>query len=174
MKCYGCDRRASRGSNRGGVELNLGVCRREVFAHRYAAWAQYGHGQSRTSGRSSPCCSIWRWCSARRSTIWPRGRGQAGHAVDHVHDQVEAVEVVEHHHVERRGGGALLLVAAQAEALVIGPPVGEPMDQPGVAVERDDHRSRVKSASKAFAARYCSAGCLPATITLTSFRLRRQ
>src|SRR5207248_11675150 len=31
-----------------------------------------------------------------------RGLGQAGHAVDHVHEQVEPVEVVQHHHVERR------------------------------------------------------------------------
>src|SRR6266545_4480764 len=45
---------------------------------------------------------------------------QPGHPVDDVHDQVEAVQVVQHHHVERRGGGALLLVAADVEVAVVG------------------------------------------------------
>ena len=40
-------------------------------------------------------------------------------AVDHVHDEVEAVEVVEHDHVERRRGRALLLVAAHVEVVVV-------------------------------------------------------
>src|SRR4051812_14226235 len=31
-------------------------------------------------------------------------RGEAGHAVDDVDDQVKAIEVVEHRHVERRRG----------------------------------------------------------------------
>ena len=51
----------------------------------------------------------------RRRPGSPRPR----HPVDDVHDQVEAVEVVEHHHVERRGGGALLLVAAHVEVVVV-------------------------------------------------------
>src|SRR5664280_3911697 len=42
---------------------------------------------------------------------------QPRNAVDHVHHEVEAVEVVEHHHVERRGGGALLLVSAHVDAV---------------------------------------------------------
>src|SRR5512143_2711275 len=37
---------------------------------------------------------------------------EAGHPVDHVVDQPEAVEVVEHDHVEGRRGRSLLLVAA--------------------------------------------------------------
>jgi len=40
----------------------------------------------------------------------PERRGvaaQRGDAVDHVHDEVEAVEIIEHHHVERRRRGAL-------------------------------------------------------------------
>ena len=45
----------------------------------------------------------------------PGARRQARHPVDHVHDQVEAVHVVEHHHVERRGGGALFLVAPHVD-----------------------------------------------------------
>src|SRR5580658_1159751 len=42
-------------------------------------------------------------------------RPEPGHPVDDVHDDVEAVEVVQHHHVERRRGGALLLVAAHVQ-----------------------------------------------------------
>src|SRR5690606_1182566 len=49
---------------------------------------------------------------------------QGGYAVDDIHDQVIAVEVVEHDHVEGRGGGALLLVAAHVQIVVIGAPVG--------------------------------------------------
>src|SRR2546423_15488758 len=37
------------------------------------------------------------------------------HAIDHVHHQMEAVEVVEHHHVEGRRRRALLLVAPPME-----------------------------------------------------------
>ena len=69
-----------------------------------------------------------------------RALAEPGHAVDHVHDQVEAVQVVEHDHVERRRGRALLLVAAHVEVAVVGAPVGEPVDQPRVAVVGEDHR----------------------------------
>ena len=44
-----------------------------------------------------------------------RPLAEPGHAVDDVHHEVEAVEVVEHDHVERRRGRALLLVAADVE-----------------------------------------------------------
>ena len=66
--------------------------------------------------------------------------GQAGDAVDHVHHEVEAVEVVEHHHVERRRGGALLLVAAHVDVVVVGAAVGQAVDQQRVAVVGEDHR----------------------------------
>jgi hypothetical protein len=62
------------------------------------------------------------------------------HAVDDVADQVEAVEVVQHRHVEGRGGGALLLVAAHVQVAVVGAPVGQPVDQPRVAVVGEDDR----------------------------------
>ena len=45
-----------------------------------------------------------------------------------------------HAHVERRGGGAFLLVAAHVEIAVAGPPVGQPVNQPRIAVEREDDR----------------------------------
>jgi hypothetical protein len=40
--------------------------------------------------------------------------------VDDVHDEVEAVEVVEHHDVDRGGRGAHLLVAAHVHVGVVG------------------------------------------------------
>src|ERR1700693_4251749 len=58
-------------------------------------------------------------------------RTEAGHPVDDVHDQVEAVEVVQHDNVEGSGRGALLLVAAHVQVGVIPPAVGKSMDQPG-------------------------------------------
>ena len=67
-------------------------------------------------------------------------RRQAGHAVDHVDDEVEPVEVVEHDHVERRRRRALLLVAAHVQVAVVRAPVGEAVDQPRVAVVGEDDR----------------------------------
>jgi hypothetical protein len=63
-----------------------------------------------------------------------------GNAVDDVHHEMEAVHVVQHGHVEGRGDGALLLVTADVDVLVIGAAVGEPVDQPRVAVEGEDDR----------------------------------
>ena len=58
------------------------------------------------------------------------------HAVDHVTDEMEAVEVVAHDHIERRGRRLLLLVAANMDVAVVGAPV----DQPGIAVMGKDDR----------------------------------
>src|SRR3984893_11940377 len=58
------------------------------------------------------------------------------HAVDHVADEMEAVEVVAHDHIERRGRRPLLLVAANVDVAVVGAPV----DQPGIAVMGKDDR----------------------------------
>src|SRR4051794_11461545 len=54
--------------------------------------------------------------------------------VDHVHHEVVAVEVVHHHHVERGRRGALFDVAAHVDVAVIRAAVGEPVDEPRVAV----------------------------------------
>src|ERR1051326_2863424 len=51
---------------------------------------------------------------------------------------VRAVEVVEHGHVERGGGGPFLFISADVKIVVIRPPVGQPVDQPRVAMERED------------------------------------
>src|SRR5262249_5406558 len=52
-----------------------------------------------------------------------RLRREAGHPVDDVDHEMEAVEVVEHDHVERRRRRALLLVAAHVEVVVVRSPV---------------------------------------------------
>src|SRR3954454_15709778 len=63
---------------------------------------------------------------------------EPGQPVDHVDDEVEAVEVVEHDHVERRRRRAFLLVAAHVEVRVVLAAVGEAVDQPRVAVVGED------------------------------------
>src|SRR5215471_12201197 len=67
--------------------------------------------------------------------------GQAGHSIEHLDSQVEAIELVQDHHVERRGGRALLLVTTDVHIGVIRAPIGQPMDQPRVAVIGEDDRS---------------------------------
>src|SRR5579875_532781 len=68
----------------------------------------------------------------------PRPRREPGCAVDHVHHEVEAVEVVHHDHVEGRGGRAFLLVAADVDRVVRPPTVGQAMDEPRIAVVGED------------------------------------
>ena len=68
-------------------------------------------------------------------------RAQARDAVDHVHDQMEAVEVVEHDHVEGSGGGPLLLVAAHVQIWMITPAICKAVNEPRVAVVSEDDRS---------------------------------
>jgi len=55
-------------------------------------------------------------------------------AFDHIHDEVEAVEVVEHDDVEGRRRRALLLVATHVEVVVVLPSVREPVNEPWIAV----------------------------------------
>src|SRR5579863_3676861 len=62
--------------------------------------------------------------------------------IDHVAGQMEAVQVVPHRHVEWRRCGPFLLVAAHMEPLRHGAAIDQSMDQPRVAVEREDHRLR--------------------------------
>ena len=62
------------------------------------------------------------------------------HAVDYVADQMETVEVVDHAHVERRRRRSLFLVAAHMNVVVAGPPIGQAMDEPRIAVKSEDDR----------------------------------
>ena len=53
---------------------------------------------------------------------------------------METVQIVQDHHVEGGRGRALLLVAAHVQVLVVGAAIGQAVDQPRVAVEREDDR----------------------------------
>ena len=66
---------------------------------------------------------------------------EAGNTVDHIHHQMEAVEVVEHRHVERCRGGALLPIAPHVQVGMVGAAVREAVDQPGIPVVGEDDRS---------------------------------
>src|SRR5882762_1551102 len=46
-------------------------------------------------------------------------RAELRHALDHVQNEMEAIEIVQHHHVERRRGRPLLLEAADVQIVVI-------------------------------------------------------
>ena len=65
---------------------------------------------------------------------------EARHPVDHIHDEVVAIHVVEHQNVEGSRGRPLFLVAADVEVRVVGAPVGQPVNQPRVAVVGEDDR----------------------------------
>ena len=65
-------------------------------------------------------------------------RCQTLDARDGVERELEAVDIVEHAHVEGRGGGAFFLVAADVKVVMIVAAIGEPVDDPGVAVEGED------------------------------------
>ena len=53
---------------------------------------------------------------------------------------METIEVVDHAHVERRGRRSLFFVAAHMNVVVAGPPIGQAMDEPGIAVKGEDDR----------------------------------
>jgi len=59
---------------------------------------------------------------------------EARHPFHHIGHQMEPVEVVAHHHVERGARCPLFLVTAHMDIVVIGTPVGQAVDQPGIAV----------------------------------------
>ncbi len=65
---------------------------------------------------------------------------QAGNPVDDIDGQVEAVDLVSHGQFKRGVDVAVLLVAPHVEVPVVRAPVGEPVDQPGIAVEIEDYR----------------------------------
>ena len=55
---------------------------------------------------------------------------QLRHAVDHVDGQAEAIDLVLDGQIERRVDVSFFLVAAHVQVLVIGPPIGQAVDQP--------------------------------------------
>jgi hypothetical protein len=101
------------------------------------------HFQPVISGMSSPCRAMNSLC--RMSLSWICLAKAARAPSDHIDHEVKAIEVVEYAHV-KRGGGALLLVAAHVQVPMTGSPVGQAVDQPRVAVEREDDRTSPQQA----------------------------
>ena len=62
--------------------------------------------------------------------------GQSLHGIDR---KMEAVKFIQHRHVEGSGDGAFFAVAVHVEVVMVGAPVGEAMDQPGVGMKGEDH-----------------------------------
>ncbi len=48
--------------------------------------------------------------------------------------------LVHHRHIERRRDRPLFLVAADMDVVVIGAPIGQPVNQPRIGMEGEDHR----------------------------------
>src|ERR1700733_2996873 len=69
-----------------------------------------------------------------------RGDAKAGHPLDHLDRQMKPVELVQHDHVEGRGGGTLFLETTNMHSGMVGPAIGQAMDQVGIAVIGEDHR----------------------------------
>ncbi len=63
---------------------------------------------------------------------------QPRHAIDYVTSQMKTVNLVQNRHIERSGRGPFLLVSADVQIIVIVSPVGEPVNQPRVAVIGED------------------------------------
>ena len=68
--------------------------------------------------------------------VGPLG-AQMRQPIHHVLHQMEPVQVVLHPHVKGRRDRALFLVAPDVQ-VAVGPAVGQPVDQPGVAMEAKD------------------------------------
>src|SRR6266567_492387 len=61
-------------------------------------------------------------------------------AVNDIGHEMEPVQIIQDRHIERRRRGAFFLVAAHVEIGMIGAAVGEPVNQPRVAMEGKDDR----------------------------------
>ncbi len=64
-----------------------------------------------------------------------RPLAQLGYAIDYVLCQMEAIQIVHDTHIKRCRGRALLLIAPHVEILVVGPPVRETVNQPGISMK---------------------------------------
>src|SRR5262249_60248904 len=62
------------------------------------------------------------------------------YAINHVADEMEAIEAIQHAHVERCRGGALFPVAAHVEVAMTLSPVSQSVNEPRIAVEGKDDR----------------------------------
>lgn len=65
---------------------------------------------------------------------------ESGHAIDHVNRDAKAIDLVGHRQIQRRVDVAFFFVATHMDVVMVGPPVGEAVDQPGIAVKVKDYR----------------------------------
>ena len=65
---------------------------------------------------------------------------QPRHSVNHVHRQAEAADVVVNRQLQWRVDAAFLFVPAHVDVFVVSPPISQPMNQLGVAVEIENDR----------------------------------
>ena len=68
------------------------------------------------------------------------GCTQGGHAIDCVHSDGEAINLVPDSQVERRVDVAFFFVAADMQILMVGAAVREPVDEPRITVKIEDDR----------------------------------
>ena len=70
-----------------------------------------------------------------------RGAGsEPRDAVNDIGHEMEPVQIIQDRHIERRRRGAFFLVAAHVEIGMVGAAVGEPVNQPRIAMEGKDDR----------------------------------
>src|SRR5689334_23399158 len=60
--------------------------------------------------------------------------------IDDILNEMKAIELVQNDHVEWGRGRSLFLVSSDMQIFVVGSPVGQPVDQPGISVECEDDR----------------------------------
>ena len=62
------------------------------------------------------------------------------HTVHDIAREMKTIKIIQHRHVERRSRRAFFFISTDVEVVVIVPSVGEPMNQPGIAVVSEDYR----------------------------------
>lgn len=58
--------------------------------------------------------------------------------IDHIHHEMEPIQLVQDRHVEGRRNRALFLVAADMDVVVIRAPISQAVNEPGISVEGEN------------------------------------
>jgi hypothetical protein len=69
-----------------------------------------------------------------------RSRTKLRQPVDRIAGEMKAIEIVQYRHIEWSRDCAFFLVAADVQVVMVGSPVREAMNQPGIAVIGEDNR----------------------------------
>src|SRR5689334_16018378 len=70
-----------------------------------------------------------------------RGPGaQRRYTIDDIVHEMETIQIVPYTHVKRRRRCAFFLVATHVNIVVVRPPVSQPVNEPGIAMKREDDR----------------------------------